>query len=206
MILAQIPLWCAMSRLGIGGGTWLEECTQNYMSVQLSIVQCEELMASEEFLCCPCPRRHAFAPQEPVCGANLCPELCWCVCIDCDLFLKTKCFFSWNVFAGEVGMAGWGQLGLAGWTLLGSRHRLQRASTCWFSFAIIMFLQANALEANQVLRIFLSSLKLWLHYHDSGETDQRKNSPTGSRGWGKQKSSGEFLISWQYSNICIAKP
>ena len=31
------------------------------MSVRLSIVQCEELMASEEFLCCPCPRWHAFA-------------------------------------------------------------------------------------------------------------------------------------------------
>ena len=48
-----------------------------------------------------------------------------------------------------------------------------------------------------------SSLKLWLHYHDSGETDQRKNSPTGSWGWGKQKSSGEFLITWQYSNLCV---
>ena len=95
MTLAQIPLWCAMSRLGIGGSTWLEECTQNDMSVRLSLVQCEELMASEEFLCCPFPRRHAFAfaPQEHVCGANLCPELCWCVCMDDDLFLKRKCFF-----------------------------------------------------------------------------------------------------------------
>ena len=146
-----------------------------------------------------------FAPQEPVRAAT-----CVLSCVGVFVLIVT-CFkrinvFSWNVFAGKVGMAGWDQLGLAGGTLLGSRHRLQRASTCWFSFAIIMFLQANALEANQVLRIFLSSLKLWLHYHDSGETDQRKNSPTGSRGWGKQKSSGEFLISWQYSNICIAKP
>ena len=96
-------------------------------------------------------------------------------------------------------MAGWGQLGLAGGTLLGSWPPLRRASTCWFSFAIIMFIQANALEANQVIFDFLFKIVIALSWF--------------RRDWSEKKQPNWILrlrkaekFRWVFDYLTIFKP
>ena len=96
-------------------------------------------------------------------------------------------------------MAGWGQLGLAGGTLLGSWPPLRRASTCWFSFAIIMFIQANALEANQVIFDFLFKIVIALSWFRRDWSEKKQPN------WISRLRKAE-KFRWVFDYLTIFKP
>ena len=93
-------------------------------------------------------------------------------------------------------MAGFAQLGVGGGVLHGvtgaSRALLgmTRAPVrCWIGVAVLVFLQADALEANQVF--ILSSHSKYKRLLSPGKADKGEDSPAGSGGGGEQKSPGE---------------
>ena len=93
-------------------------------------------------------------------------------------------------------MAGFAQLGVGGGVLHGlagaSRALLGMTGApvrCWIGVAVLVFLQADALEANQVF-ILISHSK-YKRLLSPGKADKGEDSPAGSGGGGEQKSPGE---------------
>ena len=91
-------------------------------------------------------------------------------------------------------MAGFAQLGVGGGVLHGvtgaSRALLGMSGVrCWIGVAVLVFLQADALEANQVF-ILISHSK-YKRSLSPGKADKGEDSPAGSGGGGEQKSPGE---------------
>ena len=109
-------------------------------------------------------------------------------------------------------MAGFAQLGVGGGVLHGvtgaSRALLGMTGApvrCWIGVAVLVFLQADALEANQVF-ILISHSK-YKRLLSPGKADQGEDNPVGSRGRRKQKSAGEsfFLSSVRKLEQCFCR-